>query len=85
MTGLTSPAHIAVVLVVLLLVFGAKRLPELGRSLGHGLREFKDSIGGETSAERPELSHQTSDDGVEPQTPGQLAAAVQAPRPNEQS
>ena len=44
MTGLLSPAHIVVLLVVLLLVFGAKRLPELGRSLGSGLREFKTSV-----------------------------------------
>lgn len=47
MTGFTSPAHIAVLLLVLLLVFGAKRLPELGRSIGHGLREFKDSVADE--------------------------------------
>ncbi len=44
MTGLLSPAHIALLMLVLLLVFGAKRLPELGRSLGSGLREFKHSI-----------------------------------------
>jgi len=46
MTGLLSPGHIAILLVVLLLVFGAKRLPEVGRSLGHGMREFKDSVSG---------------------------------------
>ena len=47
MLGLDNPIHIAVLLVVLLLVFGAKRLPEMGRSLGSGLRGFKDSINGE--------------------------------------
>lgn len=52
MTGLLSPAHIVVLLVVLLLVFGAKRLPELGRSLGTGMREFKHSIGADP-AEQP--------------------------------
>jgi sec-independent protein translocase protein TatA len=41
---MTNPTHIALVALVLLLVFGAKRLPEMGRSLGSGLREFKDSI-----------------------------------------
>jgi sec-independent protein translocase protein TatA len=51
--GLDNPLHIAFLLVVLLLVFGAKRLPEMGRSLGSGLREFKQSIGGELS--RPAL------------------------------
>jgi sec-independent protein translocase protein TatA len=45
--GLDNPLHIAVVLLVLLLVFGAKRLPEMGRSLGSGLRGFKESISGE--------------------------------------
>ncbi len=44
--GLDNPLHIAFLLVILLLVFGAKRLPEMGRSLGSGLRGFKDSING---------------------------------------
>jgi sec-independent protein translocase protein TatA len=47
MLGLDNPIHIAFILVVLLLVFGAKRLPEMGRSLGTGLRGFKESISGE--------------------------------------
>jgi sec-independent protein translocase protein TatA len=38
--------EIIVILVVLLLIFGAKRLPEMGRSLGKGMREFKDSVSG---------------------------------------
>jgi sec-independent protein translocase protein TatA len=38
--------QIAIVLVIALIVFGPKRLPELGRSLGTGMREFKDSITG---------------------------------------
>ncbi len=41
--------EVLLLLLVLLLVFGPKRLPEMGRSLGHGMREFKDSI---TGAER---------------------------------
>jgi sec-independent protein translocase protein TatA len=45
--GLDNPIHIALVLVILLLVFGAKRLPEMGRSLGAGLRGFKESISGD--------------------------------------
>jgi sec-independent protein translocase protein TatA len=47
MLGLDNPIHIVFVLVLLLLVFGAKRLPEMGKSLGEGLRGFKDSISGE--------------------------------------
>lgn len=46
--GLDNPLHIAFLVVVLLLVFGARRLPEIGRSLGSGMREFKQSITGET-------------------------------------
>jgi sec-independent protein translocase protein TatA len=42
--GLENPLHIAFVLVIVLLVFGAKRVPEVGRSLGKGIREFKGSL-----------------------------------------
>jgi sec-independent protein translocase protein TatA len=45
-TGLFSPLHIVILLLVALLLFGAKRLPEIGRSLGTGMREFKDSVQG---------------------------------------
>ena len=41
-----SPVQLIIVLVIVLLVFGAKRLPELGRNLGAGAREFKDGITG---------------------------------------
>jgi sec-independent protein translocase protein TatA len=47
MLGLDNPLHIAFLCVLLLLVFGAKRLPELGHSLGAGMRGFKESITGE--------------------------------------
>jgi sec-independent protein translocase protein TatA len=47
MMGLDNPLHLAFLLVILLLVFGAKRLPEMGRSLGSGLRGFKESINGQ--------------------------------------
>jgi sec-independent protein translocase protein TatA len=46
--GLDNPLHIAFLVVILLLVFGARRLPEIGRSLGAGMREFKDSVTGES-------------------------------------
>jgi sec-independent protein translocase protein TatA len=47
MVGLDNPLHIAFLLVIVLLVFGAKRLPEMGKSLGAGLRGFKESVSGE--------------------------------------
>jgi len=43
-------AGLVVILIVALLVFGPKRLPEMGRSLGKGMREFKDSISGKDDA-----------------------------------
>ncbi len=44
MMGLDNPIHIAFLLIVLLLVFGARRLPEMGRSLGSGMRGFRDAL-----------------------------------------
>ena len=46
--GLDNPLHIAFLVVILLLIFGAKRLPEIGRSLGSGMREFKQTVTGES-------------------------------------
>jgi sec-independent protein translocase protein TatA len=42
-----GPLEIAVVLIIVLVIFGPKRLPELGRSMGKGIREFRSSLGGE--------------------------------------
>ena len=49
MLGLDNPIHLLILGIVLLLLFGAKRLPEMGQSLGTGLRGFKDSLSGETA------------------------------------
>ena len=46
--GLDNPLHIALIVVLVLLVFGARRLPEIGRSLGSGMREFKEAVTGES-------------------------------------
>lgn len=59
MFGWTQPSHIVIILVIALLLFGGKRLPEIGRSLGHGMREFKDAVTGNSSPDpvetQPEL------------------------------
>jgi sec-independent protein translocase protein TatA len=47
--GLDNPLHIAILVVLLLLIFGARRLPEMGRSLGSGMREFKEGISSSAS------------------------------------
>ena len=44
-----GPMEIAIVLIIALVVFGPKRLPELGKSLGKGIQEFKGTIGGDKS------------------------------------
>ena len=53
--GLDNPLHIAFLVVILLLLFGARRLPEIGRSLGSGMREFKQSITGESHSQQAAL------------------------------
>jgi sec-independent protein translocase protein TatA len=52
-SGLLTPTHLIFLLLLALLLFGAKRLPEIGRSLGVGMREFKDSV---TGSEKPETT-----------------------------
>jgi sec-independent protein translocase protein TatA len=59
MIGLTSPSHLAILLLIVLLLFGAKRVPEIGRSLGSGMREFKDSV---THASLPESTSKENAD-----------------------
>ncbi len=44
--GGIGPTELIIVLVIALIILGPKRLPEVGRSIGHGMREFKDSISG---------------------------------------
>jgi sec-independent protein translocase protein TatA len=49
-----GPMELVIVLVIALLVLGPKRLPEVGKSLGRGMREFKDSISGENRDDEDE-------------------------------
>ncbi len=56
--------EILILLVVVLLLFGPKRLPEMGRSLGRGMREFKDSITGKDDEVAGELPRSTEQERV---------------------
>jgi sec-independent protein translocase protein TatA len=76
MLGLDNPIHILFLLVLLLVVFGAKRLPEMGRSLGSGLRGFRESLSGEP-ARAAALEQSTSPTQREPAT---AAAGEPTPR-----
>jgi sec-independent protein translocase protein TatA len=67
-----GPLEIVIILVIVLVIFGPKRLPDLGKSLGRGMREFKDSVTGKdkereeieaakmAAAEKPEPAASTS-------------------------
>lgn len=53
--GPIGPLELAIILLIVIVIFGPKRLPGIGRSLGEGMREFKDSVTGK-SAEQQKLS-----------------------------
>jgi sec-independent protein translocase protein TatA len=63
-SGLLQPTHLIILLAVALIFLGPKRLPDAGRAIGQGLREFKDSIGQEAELRLPEEAA-TSDEEEE--------------------
>jgi sec-independent protein translocase protein TatA len=73
--------EIIIILVVLLLLFGAKRLPEMGRSLGRGMREFKDAV---TTSE-PEPKEVTSAPTPTPVTQASTTEAPAQPQPKSEN
>jgi sec-independent protein translocase protein TatA len=74
MFGLDNPIHILFLLGILLLIFGAKRLPEMGRSLGTGMRGFKESLHGDVG--------DTAELGRATQSTASPAEPVRAPASN---
>jgi len=78
-------ADLLVVLLIVLLIWGPKRLPSLGRQLGQGIREFKDSITGgdddedETPANRPQLTQAHAPVVPPPATPAPSVPAAEEP------
>lgn len=52
--NLFQPMHLLIILFIALLVFGPKKLPELGKGLGEGIRSFKESMNGKDPATPPE-------------------------------
>lgn len=76
MLGNIGPLEIIVVLIIALVVFGPKRLPELGNSLGKGIREFRDSVTGDKDDEK-------DDDDVKALSTTQATAATATEAPAE--
>jgi sec-independent protein translocase protein TatA len=74
-----QPTHLLFILVIALLVLGPKRLPEAGRSLGRGLRDFRTALSGDDHDESDELTTQTTVDAVP--APAQPIEAAVAPEP----
>lgn len=73
-----GPAELIIVLVIVLVIFGPKKLPGLGRSLGTSMREFKDSISGKDDDKS--LAASDDDDDDAPATPKQHDDAISRPR-----
>ena len=71
-----GPLELVLILLVVLLLFGAKRLPELGRSLGSGMKEFKESVTGKDTGDEPKPTE--LEPGETPQ-PAQTSAHVETP------
>jgi sec-independent protein translocase protein TatA len=61
-----GPLEIIIVLIIVLVIFGPKRLPDLGKSLGRGMREFKDSVTGKDKEQERLDSAKTVEDPPEP-------------------
>ncbi len=80
MPGNIGPLEIAIVLIIALLVFGPKRLPELGKSVGKGIREFKGSISGDNDDDDDRDSRTD-----QPDEQAQIAAADPTPSPSPQA
>jgi len=74
-----GPLEIVLVIVVLLIIFGPKRLPSLGKSLGTGMREFKESITGEDKHhEQADTSAQAALAQAQADAPAQASPAAEA-------
>jgi sec-independent protein translocase protein TatA len=69
LTGLVQPTHLIILLAIALMVLGPKRLPDAGRALGQGLREFKASVSPEAQPPLPDAAHEESPPVEHDETP----------------
>jgi TatA/E family protein of Tat protein translocase len=87
-----GPLELAIILVIVIVLFGAKRLPELGRQLGDGMREFKDGItrrekkpvaGELESAEAEAVAGEVEPEAAKPEDARPPAARPEEPMPQD--
>jgi len=78
-----TPWHIVLLLLIALLLFGGKRLPEIGRSLGHGMREFKDAVTGDSSKPADEAQPELPAVQATAETTAEPTATTPTPTPPE--
>jgi sec-independent protein translocase protein TatA len=76
-----QPTHLLFILVIALLVLGPKRLPEAGRSLGRGLRDFRMAMSGEEPERRDEVTTPAAATAPAPSAPDPASATAPAPAP----
>src|SRR5258708_4354431 len=73
--GALQPGHLIVILVIVLLIFGPGKLPELGKAMGDGLRELKKATGGEEHKDAATTPASTTATAVAPPPPAPVAPA----------
>ena len=78
-----QPTHLLLILVVALLVLGPKRLPEAGRAIGAGIRDFRSAMSGDTAQSHEQMVSQTStvETTTEPQAQAQPSEPAQPAEP----
>ncbi|HTX11254.1 MAG TPA: twin-arginine translocase TatA/TatE family subunit [Solirubrobacteraceae bacterium] len=74
LSGFENPIHLLIIAAVILMLFGAKRLPEMGRSLGSGMREFRDGVMGREPSAPPNAALGASAESDTPAHHGAPAA-----------
>ena len=67
--GPIGPPELLVILLIVIIVFGARKLPELGKSLGEGIKNFKSSIGGKDKEKDKDQDQRTAPPDKNPHSP----------------
>jgi len=78
-----GPAEIGIVLLIALLIFGPKKLPELGKGLGRGMRDFKRAVSGDDEDERKDEEEKTKKTAELAETAPEPVATVKIVEPSE--